>query len=181
MSNTRLYTINRDGSGLNQVGTAPVGHTFTECDWTSNNNLTLVRLTGANSYSSQLFTMDLSGNYQQVVVGDVPGSTGGGVFSIDGNAALYTVDVSGFESPDGRQIDSHIFIRNLATSSVIDLSVEKPAGTNDLDARFAPDGASVIFVNTNNDGISKKSIWKVDLDGENRTLLFEDAEMPEWR
>lgn len=181
MSNTRLYTINRDGTGISQVGTAPVGYTFTECDWTSQSNLTLVRLTGINSYNSQIFTMDLSGNYQQVVVADVDGSTGGGVFSIDGNSVLYTVDISGFESPDGRQIDSHIFIKNLSTSSVIDLSIEKPAGTNDLDARFAPDGASVIFVNTNNDGISTKSIWRVDLDGENRTLLFDDAEMPEWR
>ncbi len=181
MSNTRLYSINIDGTGIDQIGEAPVGWTFTECDWTEQGNLLLVRLTGANSYNSQMFTMDLMGNYQQVVVADVAGSLGGGVFSIDGKSALYTMDVSGFESPDGRQIDSRIFIKNLSTQSVLDISTEKPAGTNDLDARFAPDGASIIFVNTNNDGISPRSIWKVDLDGENRTLLFEEAEMPEWK
>ena len=181
MSNARLYAINIDGTGLNQIGEAPVGWTFTECDWTAQGDLLLVRLTGANSHNSQLFTMDLMGNYQQVVVADVAGSLGGGVFSIDGKSALYTMDISGFESQDGRQINSRIFIKNLATQSIIDISIEKPDGTNDLDARFAPDGASVIFVNTNNDGISPRSIWKVDLDGDNRTLLFEDAEMPEWK
>ncbi len=181
MSNTRLYLINRDGTGLSQIGTAPIGWTFTECDWTASGNKLLVRLTGINSYNSQLFTMDLQGNFLQVVVADMPGSLGGGMFSIDGSGVLYTRDVSGFESPDGRQLDSHIFIKNLATQSVIDLSLEKPDGTNDLDARFAPDGASVIFVNTNNDGISPKSIWRVDINGENRELLFENAEMPEWK
>ncbi len=181
MNNSRLYLINRDGTGLSEIATAPLGHTFTECDWTANNNLLLARLTGSDPYTSRIFTLDLTGNFQQLVANDDPGGLGGGMFSIDGNAVLYTRDVSGFEAPDGRQLNSRIFIKNLASQSTIDLSVDKPDGTNDLDPRYAPDGASVIFVNTNNDGISPKSIWRVDLDGSNRELLFENAEMPEWR
>ena len=63
----------------------------------------------------------------------------------------------------------------------MDVSIEKPAGTNDLNPRFSPDGAAVIFVNTNNDGISQRNIWKMELDGGGRTLLFENAITPEWK
>jgi len=63
----------------------------------------------------------------------------------------------------------------------IDLSFDKIPGTNDLDARFSPDGAWIIFTNTNNDGISQKDIYRMKIDGMDRELLFEDAEMPDWR
>ena len=121
------------------------------------------------------------GSFVQQLVGDIAGSTGGAMFSIDGNYVLYTHDVSEFESPDGRQLDAHIFIKNIATGAEIDLSINKPAGTNDLDPRFSPDGSKVIFTNTNNDGISVKNILIMTIEGEGRTLLFEDAEMGEWR
>ena len=78
-------------------------------------------------------------------------------------------------------MDARIFIRGIDEPTPTDLSMEKEPGTNDLDPRYSPDGASIIFVNTNNDGISQKNIYKMDLDGDNRVLLFENAEMPEWK
>ena len=57
---------------------------------------------------------------------------------------------------------------------------EKPYGTNDLDPRFSPNNAEVIFTNTSNDGISVKNIMKVTLQDITRTALFPDAEMPDW-
>ena len=181
MSMNKLYRINLDGSGLQLVAEAPFNHTFSECDWSLTNNRIIARTTGLNPYNSKIYLYDLNGNVLKEVMSDIPGSTGGAVFSIDGNYVLYTHDISEFESPDGRQLDARIFLYNLTDDSTIDLSVEKPAGTNDLDPRFSPDGSKVIFTNTNNDGISPRNIWVMNLQGDGRTLLFENAEMPDWR
>ncbi|RMG83039.1 MAG: hypothetical protein D6714_10460 [Bacteroidetes bacterium] len=177
----KLYRINLDGSGLQLVAQAPPNYTFSECDWTPVNNQIVARVTGINPYDSKILLYDQNGNLLKEVMPDLPGSTGGAVFSIDGKYILYTYDVSQFESPDGRQLDARIFLYNLTTDVTTDLSVNKPAGTNDLDPRFSPDGAKVIFMNTNNDGISPRNIWVMNLQGDGRTLLFEDAEMPDWR
>ncbi len=182
MNNNRLYTILTDGSGLQQLTDAPTGSTFTEVDWAGPSNLIAVRVTGKLPYNSQIFLLNDKGEQLRQVIPDLPGSTGGPAFSITGQYLLYTQDVSGFESADGRQLDSRIFLYDLRTDAAIDLSKEgKIAGTNDLDARFSPDGARIIFVNTNNDGISPRNIYVMDLDGKNRRLLFENAEMPEWK
>lgn len=179
MFNSILYSVLLDGSGLNEIVTAPVGFTFAECDWNFQGNNIIVRTVGSTPYNSNLIS--ITGSTWLPFFVDIPGRTGGPAFSIDGTEALYTHDVSGFESVDGRQLDAHIFTKNLTNNFTQDLSQNKPDGTNDLDARFSPDGSKIIFTNTNNDGISPKNIWIMDTDGENRELLFENAEMPEWK
>ncbi len=181
MNNAALYKINRDGTGFQEFAEAPTGSFFSECDWTAQGNRIVARNTGPEAYNSQISVYDENGNFSLQVFADVAGGTEGAVWSIDGNSVLFSHDLSGFESADGRKLNAHIFIKNLTTNTTIDLSLEKPEGTNDLDPRFSPDGSKVIFVNTNNDGISTRSIWTVDLTGEDRELLFEDAEMPEWK
>lgn len=181
MSLNKLYRINIDGSGLSLIAEAPLNETFTECDWTQVGNKIIARTTGLNPYNSKIYLYQANGEFIEEVMTDLPGSFGGGNFSIDGQYMLFTHDVSEFESPDGRQLDSRIFLMKLADHTVKDLSEYKPAGTNDLDPRFSPDGSKVIFTNTNNDGISPKDVWAMNLGGEGRTLFFEDAEMPEWR
>ncbi len=181
MENAKLFTINADGTGLTNFVQAPFGFTFAECDWTPQGNKIAARTVGIDVYDSNMFTFDEQGNYTLQFFSDIPGGTGGPMFSIDGDEALYTHDISGFEAPDGRQLDAHIFTKNLNTNQIIDLSFEKPAGTNDFDPRYSPDGSKIIFMNTNNDGISPKSIWMMSVDGTDRELLFENAEMPEWR
>ena len=62
----------------------------------------------------------------------------------------------------------------------------KPNGTNDLDARFSPNEASVVFINTSSESDAIKSIYQVNFDEnfntieENRELLIENAKMPDW-
>jgi len=160
---------------------APFGFTFAECDWTAQGNKIAARTVGTNIYNSNMFTFDEQGNFTLQFFSNLPGGTSGPAFSIDGNYALYTHDISGFEAPDGRQLDAHVFLKNLTTNALIDLSFQKEDGTNDLDARFSPDGSKIIFTNTNNDGISPRNIWIMDTDGTDRTLLFQNAEMAEWR
>ena len=75
-----------------------------------------------------------------------------------------------------------MFIYEIATSVVDDISLNKPAGTNDLDPKFSPNEAQVIFVNTSNDGISQKDIVVIDvLTTNDRTLFLENAKMPDWK
>ena len=61
-------------------------------------------------------------------------------------------------------------------------------GTNDLDPRFSPSEAEVIFVNTSNDGISQRNIFTQNVHKDtgiggndyNREELFTKTIMPDW-
>ena len=66
-------------------------------------------------------------------------------------------DISGYEDASYRQLDTHLFIYNFTTTNTTDISVNKTAGSNDLDPRFTPNEAQIIMVNTSNDGISEKT------------------------
>ncbi len=181
MNGNKLYTVNVEGTGTLLFAEAPNGFSYAECDWTIVNNRVMARLVGDNLYNSLIYLYESDGTFIQPLLTDIPGSTGGGMFSVAGTEMLYTQDVSGFEVPDGRQLDARVHIRGLTIPVPVEISLNKDPGTNDLDPRFSPDGAWVIFTNTNNDGISQKNIYRMELDGFGRELLFENAEMPDWR
>lgn len=184
MNSNKLYAINQDGTGLRLVATAPAGFDYTTCDWTAQGDVIAVRTTGSFNHNSEIYIINTMGEILQRVITDAPGSIGGAEFSINGNQLLYTQDVSGFEDASGRQLDSRVFLYDLTTFTTMDISEDKPEGTNDLDAHFSPDGSKVIFVNTNNDGISQRDIYILEVAESfinDRTLLFENADMPEWR
>ena len=75
-----------------------------------------------------------------------------------------------------------MFIYNFTAQTATDISQNKPAGTNDLDPRFSPTGAEVIFVNTNNDALSEKRVFVSNVinTSESRELLISNASMPDW-
>ena len=101
---------------------------------------------------------------------------------------MYTRDVSGFNSPTGRQLDSHIFIQRVdGTGTSVDVfntgstnNVKAP-GTNDLTPRYSPDGYRLIFVNRVNDDLSPPELWTANLDGSGRTKMFANAFLPDWK
>ena len=183
MNNANLFRIRPDGTGLNHVAEAPQGFTFSEVDWTGQQDLIVARVTGSTSYESDIFLINEEGEYVQQIFSDIPGATGGLQFSTDGNFVLYTHDVSGFENETGRLLNSQIFLRDLRSNTTTNISQlsSKELGTNDLDPRFSPDGSKIIFVNTNNDGISRKQVMVMEIDGQRRTMLFDNATMPDWR
>ena len=181
MANSNLFTINIDGTGLTAFSQAPRDFTFVECDWTAQGDFIVSRIVGEDYYTSFISTIDNQGNFGQFVVIDSRGATGGPKLSIPGTDILYTQDASGFESQDERQLDARIFTRNIQSSMTFDLSSEKENGTNDLDPIYSPDGSRILFTNTNNDGISVKNILVMNLDGTDREILFENAEMAEWK
>ena len=178
----KLYVINKDGSGLQQIYQTTDGSYIAECDWSNDESVIALKTNDISGYNISIFTIDMAGTTLKSVLSGVTGAAGGLNISIDKKLLLYTYDVSGFENASNRQLDTRVFIYNLETSVLTDLSVNnKAAGTNDLDPRFSPNEAEVIFVNTSNDGVSLKSIYKMTVDnGNDRTLLFSNAFMPDW-
>jgi len=180
----KLYVINKDGSGLQAIYQTPDGSNITECDWSNDESMIALKTNDNSGYNVAIYTIDMLGNILTTVLSGVDGAAGGLNISVDNKLLLYTYDTSEYESVDNRQLDSHIFVYEFATDLATDISLNKLDGTNDLDPRFSPNEAEVIFVNTSNDGISTKSIYRMDLDEfdgfDDRTELFIDTYMPDW-
>ena len=178
-----LYKVHRNGFNLRPIAQAPAGLHWRESDWTAQNGGKIVALAiGQNIYNSEIYLMDANGANMVKIVEDLPGALGGPVFSPDGKKILFTRDVSEFESAllDGRQLDSHIFLLNLETNELTDLSKDKPEGTNDLMPRFSGNGAKIIFSNSSNDGLTPASVYIMDSDGTDRELIVQNGTTPSW-
>lgn len=188
----RLYKIDENGSNLELVATAPEGRHWREVDWTGQNGGKIVALAiGTNVYDSEIYIMDADGSNMALLVENEPGQLGSPKFSVDGRRIVFTKDVSGFESEQGenRQLDSRIFLMELATGTISDLSgsrsgnneYQKPNGTNDLMPSFSPNGAVIVFVNVSNDGLTPPNILTFNIDGSGRQLVVENGTTPSWR
>lgn len=182
----KLYKINSDGTGLSLLYTTTDGSLISECDWSYDGSKIALKTNNLSGYGVKIYIINMNGTVIQSVLSGVNGGAGGINFSTDGKKLLYTRDVAGFEATQYRQLDSRIFIYNLETNTEQDISTlsQKTNGTNDLDPRFSPNDAEVIFVNTSNDNISIRNVMKITLSGIGgnfpRATLFSDAEMPDW-
>lgn len=174
----KLYFVRNDGSGLTTIkDTAPASKNWREVDWSGYTNKIVAQATGVNIYNSEIYLMDDDGSNVTLLVPDNPGRTEHPVFSLDGSKILYTHDAQGSNSSTGRQLDARIYMLDLSTMNVTDLSANKPAGTNDLMPEFSPNGAKIIFVNEDNTGTGA-AIYEMDLNGDNRELVLDNATMP---
>jgi TolB protein len=177
----KLYTVDRNGSNLTLISTAPAGRNYRACDWTDAGNKIVVETVGTLPFDSEIHLIDLTNSTDVVILQNTTGTLQSPSFSIDGKSVLYTYDVSQFESAAGRQLNSRLFLYNIATGISTDLSKDKVNGTNDLNPRFSPDGSKVIFENRSNDGTGASTIWTFEIVKETRTKLFDNAAMPDWQ
>ena len=189
-SNNRLYAVRLDGTGLRIVAQAPAGRVFAGCDWTPQGNRIVARTTSTSVYDNEISVYPADGGTATSVLVRRANRVGNPAFSVDGQQLVLTIDISGFQNEQGRQLDSRMFLLNLTSGDLTDLSLvqtnnnqtqNKPAGTNDLDPRFSPNGAKLIFTNTDNTGNGTRAVYTSDLDGRNRQQLITPAEMPYWR
>ncbi|MGL6037535.1 carboxypeptidase regulatory-like domain-containing protein [Soonwooa sp.] len=179
----KLYRVNKDGSGTQLVYQTPDGSFISECAWSADGTKIALKTNDINGYNVKIFVIDILGNVVKDIVSGVTGAAGGLDFSVDGSKILYTKDISGFENSDYRQLNTHIFIYDLVTNTTLDVSSKTkiPAGYIDIDPRFSPNEAEVIFTQTSNDGISRKDIYRLSIsDEDSRKLLFSNAWMPDW-
>mgnify|MGYP003147307702 CR=1 FL=1 len=182
----KVYKITTEGSGKDIVYQAGSGRYVMDVQQSEDRSKILILETDINGYDGSIFWIDHQGQVQEMIIQNNRGTLGGLDVSVDNNLILYTRDVSEYESPTRRQLNTKMFLYITNTGQTINLSTEKPNGTNDLDARFAPNEASVIFVNTSSEADAIKSIYKVNFDEdlntieENREILIENAKMPDW-
>lgn len=180
-----LYKINASGGGTENIYQTVDGSLITEVDVFQNNTFKIALITNDNNgYGAKIFVMDGdTGMTINTIQENLPGAVGGLDFSPGGDKVLYARDVDGYESQNYRQLNSHIFIYDLNNNSTLDISVEKENGTNDLDPKFSPTGAEIIFVNKPNSIGSTPAIYKMDInpnDNNLRELIIDNTLMPDW-
>lgn len=188
-SNARLYAVRTDGTGLRTVSTAPTGRFFAGCDWTGQGNRIAARTT-AGFYDNEILLIPASGGAATTVLSRPNNRVGNPAFSPDGARLVLSIDLGTLQNEQGRQLDARIFLLELASGALTDLSsirtenqnqTSKPVGTNDLEPRFSPNGARVIFTNTDNTNTGTRTIQTMDIDGRNRQQTIQQGEMPYWR
>jgi Tol biopolymer transport system component len=181
----KLYEINSSGSGLRKIFQTPNGKFISECDWSNDGSKIAIKVNDSQGYNCEIYIINSAGVVISTVLSGQNGAFGGLNLSVTGEKLLYTYDISGYENPSYRQLDTRIYEFNFNTGFSTQISTEKIAGTNDLDVRYAPNEAEIIFVNTSNDGISEKFITKMELVPTNvltfrREILFTGFFMPDW-
>ena len=162
----------------------PNGKFISECDWSSDSSKIALKVNDANGYNAEIYVINASGDLINTVVSGLSGALGGLNFSVTGTNLIYTRDISGYENPNYRQLDTHIFLYDFITGISSQLNNEKPNGYLDLDVRYSPNESEFIFTNTSNDGFSVKNIQKntpsLSNLGVSRTTIFTNASMPDW-
>ena len=178
----KLYRINSNGGGLIQLFKTPNGKFISECDWSQDGSKIVLKVNDISGYNVEIYVINTSGTVLYEVLSGFNGAVSGLNISVDNEKIVYTRDVSGYESSNYRRMDSRIFVYNHTTNTSTELDIEKPTGYNDLDVKFSPNEADVIFVNTSNDGISIKNIQTASLtQTDSRVTLFSGGSMPEWK
>ena len=181
----RLYKVNTTGGGTTKIFETSNGDFISEVKVSEDDSKIALITTNNRGYDADLFTINFEGEVLKQVLTNVTGALGGIDLSIRGDLLLYTHDTSGFENEAYRQLDSRLFLYNFTSGQTTDLSSDKAAGTNDLDPRFSPNEAEVIFVNTSNDQISQRDIYTMPIEVGNgnesdRQELITNAYMPDW-
>jgi len=177
----KLYRIDDDGQNRTLIAEAPENRHFRECSWSPDGDKLAVITQGEDFYETELYTLDASGSNMTIVADDTAGILRNPVFSPDGKKLAYTYDLSDFEDPDQRMMNSHIFVLNLSDTSRQDLSANKEDGTNDLYPVWAPHGGRMLFVNQPNDESAPPDLYIMDNDGDNRERVISNGIMPDWQ
>lgn len=176
-----LYIVGIGGGSLTAVATAPPNRHFRETDWSPQGDRILAVTMGSSYYDAEIRLMNADGTGDTVLVENVKGAIGHPVFSPTGEEIAYFQDFSGYESAGTRKLNTHIVVLSLQTGDTTDVSVNKPAGTNDLYPRWSSDGTQILFVNQENDGSGSPSLWMVDSDGANRREILSNGTMGDLR
>ncbi len=193
--NNKLYVVQADGSGngSRSIGQAPVGRAFAGCDWTPQGDRIIARTTGSSLYDNRFMLMTAQGKDTVTVLSKTNCRIGNPVFSIAGDRVIFSYDQANFQNEQGRQLNAVVGYIPVGSSAPKGLreplpvvasgtGSAKPAGTNDLEPRFSPNGSKLIFTNVSNTGTGEATVMAVDFgSGQNRTVLIRGAEMPYWR
>lgn len=174
----------REAIYINQVtvlATAPEGMNFRQCHWERLSNKIVVQAMGEQIYNSEFYLMNADGSDMELLVPDYPGRLESPSLSADAQYLLYTYDASGINDPTGKQYDANIYLMEISTGDSINVSYNKPGGSNDILPRFAPDDYHIIFVSQDNNALNSiGDVYICNGDGTVRRRVVENATMPFW-
>lgn len=179
-----LYQINPDGSGLAYVASADPGYLFTAVDWTLYDNNTIVAAAERpDSRQSRLYLFRMGEPAVSILDSTLLGQIRHPTFSPSGKMIAFSFNSNSNFSADGQPLNSQILAYNTETGALINLSFNKEPGTNDMQPRFTQGGAKILFVNRDTDNIDPPLVMVMDVlttSNQRRTLLFSNADMPDW-
>ncbi|MGG5508018.1 MULTISPECIES: carboxypeptidase regulatory-like domain-containing protein [unclassified Myroides] len=178
----KLYAINSNGQGLQLLYQTKDGSFISEVDVNVEQQRIALKTNNAMGYQVHLYCIDFQGNHLFTVLKDKPGASSGLQLSNNGMKVLYAYDLEGTENRNYRRISSKLFIYDSASNQSTEISTEVEPGTNDLEPRFSPNEAYVIFTNTSNDERSPQNVYVKELNTmlKTRTEKFKNAAMPDW-
>lgn len=177
----QLFMVNHDGTGEHVFYKTQDGQHITKVAWSEDGSKVAVVTNNVYGYEAKIIIIEV-GIGTEIIFDGVDGAVGGLDWNTQGTKLLFTHDVSGYQSSSYRQLDTRIFIYDFTDDSITDVSEEnKPDGTVDIDPKFSPNDAQIIFMNMSNDGISERSIYTMDVDGSNREILIQNGEMPDYK
>jgi TolB protein len=175
-----LYRIDKDGTGLQVIATAPDNKQFREVIYSPDGEAIYAIVLGSNVLDRQIYRMDKDGNNMTLLYEDPGYALAHLSMSPDLKSLLFSKDMSGYVSTSGRLLDAHIFELTIADGTVEDLSEGKDAGTNDLYAFYSPDGGGIVFINSRNTLTAVPNVYIMGVDGNKREQLVEGAYTPSW-
>ncbi|APU67599.1 MULTISPECIES: carboxypeptidase regulatory-like domain-containing protein [Christiangramia] len=182
----KLYKTTIEGGGKVIIYDSEPGRYIMDVEESYDGRFILILETDVEGYNGEISILNSLGEKVETVINGFQGVLDGIDLSVNNRLILYSRDISGYENLASRQLNSKIFIYDRESGETYNLSESKPNGTNDMDARFAPNEASVIFVNGENTLDSQKNIIQVNIEedlsvGNNdRNIVMERAFMPEW-
>lgn len=180
----KLYQVFFNGTGQQLIYQTADGQFITKCAWSYDGSKIALVTNDIYGYNAKIIIIDSAGNLIDTIFENQAGAVGGLDWNITGDKLLFTHDVSGYQDNQYRQLDTHIIMYDLDSGDYTDYSQisAKPSGTLDLDPRFTPDDAQIIFTNTSNDMLSVKSIYIIELDfPDTRDIKIFNAEMPDYQ
>lgn len=176
----KLYRVDASGSGLQVLATAPEGKNFREVVYTPDGSRIITILTGSVANDRQIISMTPNGINWETLYDNTEYPIAHLDVHPDNNRILFSIDLSGFLHDSGRMLDANIHELNISTGAVTKISKDKPEGTNDIMARYSPDGGKIVFVHGLNTLTARRSVWMSNRDGSRRTQLFIDGSFPHW-
>ncbi|MBB1140451.1 carboxypeptidase regulatory-like domain-containing protein [Myroides sp. WP-1] len=178
----KLYAINSNGQGLQLLYQTKNGSFISEVDVNVEQQRIALKTNNAMGYQVHIFCIDFRGNHLFTVLKDKPGASSGLQLSNNGTKVLYAYDLEGTENRNYRRISSKLFIYDSVANQSTEISTEIEPGTNDLEPRFSPNEAYVIFTNTSNDERSPQHVYIKELNNllKTRVEKFKNAAMPDW-
>jgi TolB protein len=179
-SYNKLYKVNADGSGLITLATASAGYNFREVTYSNDGENIYLIATGNLAKDRHIFKLSANGSNMQSIYSNSNFAISGLCVNPDNNHLLFSVDMSGFDSETGRMLDAQIHQINISSGLVSNLSANKIAGTNDLDAKYSPDGGKIVFTNSLNTLSAPPAIWIMNIDSKHRQKVFEDSNYAFW-